>query len=48
MPLREGCDDATLEELVRKTVEQKPRGHEMISGDASRRACATNMSKIGG
>ncbi len=48
MPLRNGCDDATLEELVRKTVEQKPRGHEMISGDASRRACATNMSKIGG
>jgi cyclic pyranopterin phosphate synthase len=47
-PLRNGCDDRALEELVRKTIEQKPRGHEVILGDASRRACATNMSKIGG
>ena len=47
-PLRNGCDDDALEERIRKAIAQKPRGHEMISGDNSRRACATNMSQIGG
>ncbi len=46
--LRNGCDDGALEEVVRRIIAEKPRGHEMISGDISRRICATNMSKIGG
>jgi molybdenum cofactor biosynthesis enzyme MoaA len=42
-PLREGIDDAGLEELIREGVALKP-----ISGLAMNQGCESLMSRIGG
>jgi cyclic pyranopterin phosphate synthase len=49
-PLREGCKDEELEQLIRQAIMSKPRGqHTDGSGeDCSRRKCAREMSTIGG
>lgn len=49
-PLRKGCKDEELEQLIRQAIMGKPRGqHTDGSGeDCSRRKCAREMSTIGG
>jgi GTP 3',8-cyclase len=49
-PLRKGCTDEELEQLIRKAIESKPRGQhtEGAGEDCSRRKCAREMSTIGG
>jgi cyclic pyranopterin phosphate synthase len=49
-PIRKGCTDEELEQLIRKAVENKPRGQhtEGAGEDCSRRKCAREMSTIGG
>jgi len=44
--LRSGCSDKDLEELLRRTVAQKPSGHHLSRGVY--RKCNSNMSRIGG
>jgi cyclic pyranopterin phosphate synthase len=49
-PMRKGCTDEELEQLIRKAIENKPRGQhtEGAGEDRSRRKCAREMSTIGG
>jgi cyclic pyranopterin phosphate synthase len=49
-PMRKGCKDQDLEQLIRQAIMGKPRGqHTDGSGeDCSRRKCAREMSTIGG
>ncbi len=49
-PMRSKCTDEDLEHLIRKAIENKPRGQhtEGIGEDCSRRKCAREMSTIGG
>jgi GTP 3',8-cyclase len=49
-PMRKGCTDEELEQLIRKAIESKPRGQytEGAGEDRSRRKCAREMSTIGG
>ena len=49
-PMRKGCTDEELEQLIRQAIMSKPRGqHTDGSGeDCSRRKCAREMSTIGG
>jgi cyclic pyranopterin phosphate synthase len=49
-PMRKGCTDEELEQLIRKAIENKPRGQrtEAAGEDRSRKKCAREMSTIGG
>jgi cyclic pyranopterin phosphate synthase len=49
-PMRQECTDEELERLIRKAIENKPRGQhtEGTGEDCSRRKCAREMSTIGG
>ena len=49
-PMRKGCADEDLEQLIRKAIENKPRGQhtEGAGEDCSRRKCVREMSTIGG
>jgi cyclic pyranopterin phosphate synthase len=49
-PLRRGCTDEQLEQLICRAIEDKPRGQntEGAAEDCSRRKCAREMSAIGG
>jgi cyclic pyranopterin phosphate synthase len=49
-PMRKGCTDEELGQLIRQAIMNKPRGqHTDGSGeDCSRRKCAREMSRIGG
>ncbi len=49
-PLRRGCTDGELEELIRRAIMNKPRGQhtDSTSEDCGRRKCAREMSTIGG
>ena len=49
-PMRKGCTDEELEQLIRKAIENKPRGQhtEAAGEDRSRRKCVREMSTIGG
>jgi cyclic pyranopterin phosphate synthase len=49
-PMRKGCTDEELEQLIRKAIMNKPRGQqtEGPGEDCSRRKCAREMSTIGG
>jgi cyclic pyranopterin phosphate synthase len=49
-PMRKGCTDEELEQLIRKAIENKPRGQhtEGAGEDCGRRKCAREMSTIGG
>lgn len=45
-PLRQGCTDAQLQELITRAIISKPRGHQIM--EPSFRACCRSMSAIGG
>jgi cyclic pyranopterin phosphate synthase len=49
-PMRKGCTDEELEQLIRNAIENKPRGQhtEGAGEDRSRRKCVREMSTIGG
>lgn len=49
-PVRRGCSDEELEQLIHRAVMSKPRGERIdVPGeDRSRRKCAREMSAIGG
>jgi cyclic pyranopterin phosphate synthase len=49
-PMRKGCSDEELEQLIRQAVMSKPRGQrtDAAAEDRSRRKCAREMSTIGG
>jgi cyclic pyranopterin phosphate synthase len=47
-PLRDGCSDGDLEDLMRKAITRKPRGHTMIKEERHLRKCMKEMATIGG
>lgn len=47
-PLRANCGDDVLEELIEKTILEKPKGHAPILNDRHLRKCVRGMSAIGG
>ena len=49
-PMRKGCSDEELEQLIHRAVMSKPRGQHTGGAvdDRSRRKCAREMSTIGG
>jgi cyclic pyranopterin phosphate synthase len=47
-PLRDGCSDGDLEDLMRKAIARKPRGHTMIKEERHLRKCMKEMATIGG
>jgi cyclic pyranopterin phosphate synthase len=49
-PMRRGCTDEELEQLIRQAIMGKPRGQQTDGAgeDCSRRKCAREMSTIGG
>jgi len=49
-PMRNGCSDEELEQLIHRAVMSKPRGQHTggAGDDRSRRKCAREMSTIGG
>jgi cyclic pyranopterin phosphate synthase len=49
-PMRRGCTDEELEQLIRRAIMNKPLGQHTdgIGEDCSRRKCAREMSTIGG
>jgi cyclic pyranopterin phosphate synthase len=47
-PLREGCTDEELHEIITGLISRKPRSYEGPSYQSSRKKCVRNMSSIGG
>lgn len=47
-PLRNGCSDVELENLIREAVAKKPKGHTLIRDEGQRRKCVKEMAAIGG
>jgi cyclic pyranopterin phosphate synthase len=47
-PLRDGCSDFELEELIRKAILDKPGMHSSKCHDIQRKKCIRDMSSIGG
>jgi len=47
-PLREGCDDATLQELIQTAILNKPKNSPLNCCETPRKKCIKNMSAIGG
>ena len=47
-PLRGGCSDAELDDLIRKAIAKKPWGHTMIKEERHLRKCVKEMATIGG
>jgi len=47
-PLRSGCSDNDLQELIKATVAKKPMKHGMIHDGNAIRKCRKDMSAIGG
>lgn len=47
-PLRGGCSDEDLEDLIRQATSRKPRGHKMIQEQVHLRKCVREMATIGG
>ena len=47
-PLRDGCSDGELEDLMRQAITRKPRGHTMIKEERHLRKCMKEMATIGG
>jgi cyclic pyranopterin phosphate synthase len=47
-PLREGCGDGRVEELIRTVIARKPRQHEMSCDENHVKKCMKEMPSIGG
>jgi cyclic pyranopterin phosphate synthase len=47
-PLRSGCSDSELEDLIRQAITKKPLGHTMINEERHLRKCVKEMATIGG
>jgi cyclic pyranopterin phosphate synthase len=47
-PLRDGCTDADLIDLIKKAITQKPLQHDISCDETHRKKCMTDMSSIGG
>jgi cyclic pyranopterin phosphate synthase len=47
-PLRDGCSDGELEDLIKQAIAKKPRGHTMIKEERHMRKCMKEMATIGG
>lgn len=47
-PLRDGCSDRELEDLIKQAIAKKPRGHTMIQEERHLRKCVKEMATIGG
>jgi len=47
-PLRDGCSDRELEDLIKQAIARKPRGHTMIKEERHLRKCMKEMATIGG
>jgi GTP 3',8-cyclase len=48
VPLRDGCSDQDLEDLIRQAITKKPWGHTMIKEERHLRKCVKEMATIGG
>ncbi len=48
MPLRSGCSDADLQDMIRKAILKKPKGHDLQIGTAQPRKSRKEMPRIGG
>jgi cyclic pyranopterin phosphate synthase len=47
-PLRSGCSDADLTDLIKAAISQKPLQHDISCDEGHRKKCMTDMSYIGG
>jgi cyclic pyranopterin phosphate synthase len=47
-PLREGCTDGKIEDLIREAIVRKPKQHESVCTDNHIKKCMTEMPAIGG
>jgi cyclic pyranopterin phosphate synthase len=47
-PLRNGCTDAELTDLIEMAISQKPLQHDISCEEIHRKKCMTDMSSIGG
>ncbi len=47
-PLRGGCSDSELEDLIKQAIKKKPLGHTMINEEHHLRKCVKEMAMIGG
>jgi cyclic pyranopterin phosphate synthase len=47
-PLRAGCSNGGIEELIRQAITRKPRQHEVFCDEGHIKKCMTEMSAIGG
>ena len=47
-PLRDGCSDRELEDLIGQAIKKKPWGHTMIKEERHLRKCVKEMATIGG
>jgi cyclic pyranopterin phosphate synthase len=47
-PLRDGCSDGDIEDLMKSTVAGKPWGHTMFKEERRLRKCVKEMAAIGG
>jgi cyclic pyranopterin phosphate synthase len=47
-PLRGGCSDTELEDLIRKAITKKPLRHTIVREEHHLRKCVKEMATIGG
>jgi len=47
-PMRGGCSDADLRELIKGAIVKKPLRHDISCDEGHRKKCMTDMSSIGG
>jgi cyclic pyranopterin phosphate synthase len=47
-PLRDGCSDENLTNLIKEAITQKPLQHDISCEEGHRKKCMTDMSSIGG
>ncbi len=47
-PLRDGCSDAELTDLIKGAITRKPLQHDISCDESHRKKCMTDMSYIGG
>ena len=47
-PLRDGCSDAELRDLMERAIAKKPMHHELSCDEGQRKKCVKGMSSIGG
>lgn len=47
-PLRRGCSDEEIEELIRRAIAAKPADHKLTADDYAVKKCVKNMFAIGG